>query len=285
MKERRVFTKPTSVIMKPEEAKEIIITLTDGYKKKKIENRLYNEEDYIPENIIIMYYYFINRNNYQFIVKNYKKKYIDNESVVEPGVTKCERKGLGLVYDYISNYDFSNKEPNIFVESLIMHSKLYSKCPHPEFGGTIRTSPVKLVGSSYEVPSASEAGRIFQSYVTKKMDINSDYILDYIDEAIKTTIDLIKIQPFEDGNKRTFRALLNLLLGRIGIPPIYIREDETEIYRKELLKAIESDNYTRMTRFYYYKICDSIVELDFNRIKDKNEESKHFIMKHRLYFI
>ena len=279
MKKNRMFTKPTAVVIAPEDAKEIILTLQEGYRQKKIENRLYNTEDYIPENIIIMYFYFINHNNYQFIVKNYKRHFIDNEAVVEPGVTKYERRGLGEIYDYISNYDFANKEPNIFVESLVMHNKLYSKCPHPEFGGMIRTSPVKLKGSSYEVPSASEAGRIFQSYVTKKLDIDANYILDYIDEVIKITVDLIKVQPFEDGNKRTFRALLNLLLGRIGIPPIYIRDEETSIYRHELLKAIESNDYTRITRFYYYKICDSIVELDINRVKEKSEEGNSFVIK------
>ena len=278
MQNRSDFTKPESVIITPSDAKDMIITLQEGYKQKKLENRLYNEEDYIPENIIIMYFYFINHNNYQFIVKNYKKQYIDNEALIEPGVTKDEKKGLGIIYDYISNYDFSGKEPNIFVESLIMHQKLYSKCPHPEFGGMIRISPVKLTGSSYEVPSASEAGRIFQTYITKKYKIDTNNILGYIDDVIKTTIDLIKIQPFEDGNKRTFRALLNLLLGRIGIPPIYIRVDETTLYRNELLKAIENNDYSRMTRFYYYKICDSIVELDLNKIKEKSEEEKTIII-------
>ena len=49
-----MFTKPASVNINSEDAKQIILTLQEGYKQKKIENRLYNVEDYIPENIIIM---------------------------------------------------------------------------------------------------------------------------------------------------------------------------------------------------------------------------------------
>ena len=41
---------------------------------------------------------------------------------------------------------------------------------------------------------------------------------------------LMRIHPFEDGNKRTFKLLLNANLIRQNIPPVVIGEAETDMY-------------------------------------------------------
>lgn len=91
-------------------------------------------------------------------------------------------------------------------------------------------------------------------------------------------MDLIKVQPFADGNKRTFRALLNLLLKRINIPPIYIELDEALSYKNALFKAIKENDYSDIINFYYYKICEAIVitlDIDKSIIKIDNQELKY----------
>ncbi len=76
------------------------------------------------------------------------------------------------------------------------------------------------------------------------------------------------MQPFIDGNKRTFRALLNLLLKKIKIPPINIEIEETSIYKDALLEAIIRNDYSRIINFYYYKICDAIITLDIENLTE-----------------
>lgn len=280
MKDNRMFKKPDLLIMTPEEAKEAILILEEGYSGKTLKERMAAEEDYIPENIISLYCYYINQTDYQVLVKAYKEQYIENEALIEPFVTREEKIGLGRIYDFISNYDFANKMPNIFVDGLRIHALLYSACPHPEFGGKLRFETVRLKDSSYEVVPAEDARAFFQSLLSKHFNIDMNNILDYIDEVVKTIVDLIKVQPFADGNKRTFRALLNLMLGKVGIPPIYIKEEEKNIYREALLEAIETGNYHKITRFYYYRICDSIVGLDLNNTKIKDNQNKNsFIVR------
>lgn len=279
MKDNRMFKKPDLLTMSPEEAKEAILFLEEGYSGKTLKERMEAEEDFIPENIISLYCYYINQTDYQLLVKAYKEQYIENEALIEPFVTKEEKEGLGKIYDYISNYDFANKTPNMFIDGLRIHMLLYSSCPHPEFGGKLRFEPVRLKDSSYEVVPAEDARALFQSLITKKFEIDMNNVLDYIDEIVKNIVDLIKVQPFTDGNKRTFRALLNLMLGKVGIPPIYIKEEEKKIYREALMEAIETGNYHKITRFYYYRICDSIVELDLNNTKLKEDNKNSFIVK------
>ncbi len=274
------FEIPESASISPEEAIEFILTLQDSYKRHEIEHRLDIENDFIPENIIVMYTYFISHSNYQMIVENYKRQFIENESNVEPGVTEEERKGLGLIYDYISLYDFAKRMPNIFVEAIKIHNLLYSVCPFPEYGGKFRDSTATLAKLPYEVPDPEEAKRRFQEYLSKTLVIDPRNILDYVDEIIRIHVDLIKIQPFNDGNKRTFRALLNLLLGKIGIPPVYIQKEERETYKRVLNTAMQTGDYTEIIRFYYYKICDAIVDFDLLEHSKKTEEKKSgFVIK------
>ena len=241
MEERTaIITKPQFLEIDEADAKDAILILQENYKRKKMEHRLVAEGDYTPENIIALYLYFINCASYQKMVKDYKDKFIANESVVEPGVTAEEKAGLGVIYDYISNYDFNKKMPNIFIEGLKLHSMLYSKCPYPEFGGKLRDDTAVIRGYSYDVPIASDARAFFQSFITKQFNIDENF-LKYIDEVIEITVSLIKAQPFADGNKRTFRALLNLLLGKVGLPPIYIDVSERAAYKKALQYVFEEE--------------------------------------------
>ena len=107
--------------------------------------------------------------------------------------------------------------------------------------------------------------------------LSENDVLGYINDCIIQTVDLIRAQPFADGNKRTFRAILNLLLKKINISPIYIEKYERGVYKKVLIEAMKSGNYEAIINFYYYKICDSIMNLDVNNslIKDDTFEKKY----------
>ena len=117
-----------------------------------------------------------------------------------------------------------------------------------------------------EVPPADEAKKYFQSFLTKELptvDVHDDFsVLDYINSCIYITTELIKAQPFADGNKRTFRSLLNLMFKKQNLPPVYIKTKERAEYKKALLMAMKDKNYLLLNQFYYYKICDSIYDLD-----------------------
>ena len=48
------------------------------------------------------------------MIFNFKRKYVYNESLVEKNDTKEQRQGIGLVYDFIQDYDV-NEPFNIFI--------------------------------------------------------------------------------------------------------------------------------------------------------------------------
>lgn len=241
---------------------EYIKLLFETYNYEKEKNVTNISDGSIPINIISLYDNYINKRNFKVIFQDYKEKFITNESIVEPGVTPEEKLGLGKIYDYISNFKI-DKPVNVFIESMQIHNLLYSCCPFPEFGSRLRSDDVCLLDTPYDVPTGAEASKLFNSYIPMNIKYtDSNNIFEYIEKCIILTVDLIKLQPFNDGNKRTFRALLNLMFKQAGIPPIYIKDEERENYKKELLDAICNKNYNGIIRFYHYKIADSIVSLD-----------------------
>ena len=250
--------------------KALLEILFAGYQKIKENRNLYGNTD-IPLFIIDNYIHLIEKPAFSDLITRYKKMYIYNESRVEANFTKEEQAGLSEVYDYLQSYDYSKKDFNVFIEAMTIHHKLYSKCGDGSFGGHLRESTAVLQDLNVEVLPPLEAMKIFNSYIARGDFLKKYYeqkkIFKYIDECIKLNVELIKLQPFADGNKRTARALLNLLLKRINIPPVYIDESEYGEYKKVLIKALNATSekdYNDIIHFYYYKLCDAIMTLDIN---------------------
>ncbi len=256
--------------MKNEVAIKTINIIYTLYERLKEQGSLYQENDSVPKNIISTYYKYIEPVDYGSIVEAFKKKYIFNETEIEEG-QRCEKEGLGLMYDYIREYkDFEKFD---IYRILILHKILYSKCPHPEFGGSTRTDQRYLPGSNIDIP---EHDRIFEYLHKLDAELIEEIdgiakekfdIIKYINKCIKIKCKLIQIHPFADGNGRTARGFLNILFKYIGLPPVYIETSEKIMYQQAMNKAIVDGDYSQINTFYYYKICDSIYELDIKANK------------------
>lgn len=248
-----------------------IINLYDEKKKKGLSQE---EENIFLKSLIKTYHLCNEKKLYEEILKEYKIRYIYNESKVEGNITPEEQLGIGVVYDYIQNFDFDKDYFNIFTTSLLIHQKLYSKCIGSDFGGQLRDSTVYLYDTNLEIMSADEAKKYFNSFISTSNPIfeplkNND-ILQYIENCIVVTTNLIKAQPFSDGNKRTFRSLLNLLLKKVTLPPIYIDNLVRKEYKQYLLEAMKDNNYINLYNFYYKRIEEAIIELDVENYSNSN---------------
>lgn len=245
------------------------------YKSKK---NNYNSYDFIPQNLIKLYYSRDNNHSdFKDIMANFKKKYIEQESKLEGVHTPEEIDGLGVVYDYIRSDEWQ-KCANIYI-IMIINSKLFSLTPCPEAGGQIRNADCFLTNSDINTcpyPQISQEIAklycLFQTLLKEGTEIslnntidNEDKIIEYINECLKLKCQLIKIHPFPEGNGRTMRALVNLLFKVAGLPPVYVRLSERKKYLEAMHKAMAENDYSAINKFYYYKICDSILELDVNQ--------------------
>ena len=62
-------------------------------------------------------------------------------------------------------------------------------------------------------------------------------------ELMKYKAELIRIHPFPDGNGRSVRGLVNFLLERAGLPPVYVKYSELDKYQEALIQAMKYGDY------------------------------------------
>ena len=77
----------------------------------------------------------------------------------------------------------------------------------------------------------------------------------YVKEVTIIHHKLTVIHPFGDGNGRTLRAFMNLLLIRRKLPPIYFKVEEKKVYLEALAQADRDDAH-----------CESLYEVVFKAI-------------------
>ncbi len=251
------------------------------YKKKCKDRSIYDVKDFLPHNLIRLYYSRgVTHSDFKKIENSFKEKYIEHESFLEGVHEHSEIEGLGVVYDFIRSDNWL-KCPNIYIIYDI-NLKLFSKVPYSEFGGKNRNSDAYLKNSSIEVTPYNNIDKEIASLYDEFIELlyrgiklgcinslyNEEQLINYINDCLKLKTKLIKIHPFSDGNGRTMRALVNLLFKLANLPPVYIKLSEKDEYLDVMNIAICDKDYSYLNRFYYYKICDSIVELDLNNKLD-----------------
>lgn len=253
----------------------------------KSNRKNYNSYDFIPQNLIKLYYSRDNNHSdFSNIISTFKKKYIEQESKLEGVHTLEEINGLGLVYDYIRSDNWQSCA-NIYI-IMVINLYLFSLTPYPEAGGKIRNADCFLKDSSIDTCPYNQIDKEIanlyfafdnllkegQNLSLNTTESNEDNLIEYINKCLKLKCKLIQIHPFPDGNGRTMRALVNLLFKVAGLPPIYVKLSERKKYLEAMDKAIAENNYSYINKFYYYKICDSILELDVNKRINRGIKTK-----------
>ncbi len=113
--------------------------------------------------------------------------------------------------------------------------------------------------------------------------------LDVYEKEAKFHIELIRIQPFEDGNKRTARILTNFNLCKNNKAPIVINKEQTEQYFKyideydvdkmtELFKQNSKQEFNVMLNLYQ-NICGDSIEQDVEEAKTDNDVKLYKFIK------
>ena len=267
-----------------------------SFKKKYISNEVLVEKNDSKEQRLGLKYVYDYVQNYDF---NSNKLDIfvatlSINSLLWKPTDQKNNEGLALEQkkmkeDIIRLKDEAKKEKNLakFKKATSMEKDLNAMSHKSKIGGILRSNDyedhVDLLDVDIDIPRASDAMLFMNSYInpSKKEEfedkLKSDDIISYISYCVKETTDLIYYQPFIDGNKRTFRALLNLMFKAKGLPPVYVKSSERDVYKEALIKGMKDKDYSLLTGFYLYKICDSIYELDVlpyqqKRLSDYSQE-------------
>ena len=159
-------------------------------------------------------------------------------------------------------------------ELLALHKIILSNIDE-EFAGVYRRQRVRILGASIVLPNPLKIPDLMKEYF-HWFSVNKKKI--HIIELVALAhYKLVKIHPFIDGNGRTARLIMNLILMQAGYPPAIILKQDRQKYYNTLEKA-NKDDFKPFVLFVAQSVerslglyLESIEIIDDSGSKMKNE--------------
>lgn len=194
--------------------------------------------------------------------------------VVEKGVTvdgKTLQEHLEAVnhaqaFDWVMQRITSTKQDITESTILDLHQLILQKIVDNQ-AGRYRTVPVRIAGSTVIMPNAMKVPELMGEYVSWLQKSTDNPLTVAVDAHFK----LVSIHPFVDGNGRTARLLMNLLLMQAGYPPAIIRKEE----RKQYIASIEKAQLGGSLADYYalmYEAVHRSLDIYLEALEGKEQE-------------
>lgn len=194
--------------------------------------------------------------------------------VVEKGLTvdgKTLQEHLEAVnhaqaFDWVMQRIQSSKQDIKESTILDLHQRILQKIDDTN-AGRYRTIPVRIAGSSVIMPNAMKVPQLMEEFVSwlQKNEVHA------LTLAVDAHFKLVSIHPFVDGNGRTARLLMNLILMQAGYPPAIIRKED----RKQYITSIEKAQLGGSLSAYYtlmYEAVDRSFDIYLNALENKEQE-------------
>lgn len=129
------------------------------------------------------------------------------------------------------------------------------------------TGEIFRFASPEETPA--EMDKLIQ-WLRSEMEKGDDEALHPVALAALFHYKFIRVHPFDDGNGRLARILMNMLLMRAGYPPSIIKADKKELYYTALRKA-DGDDLNAFVEYVGMVLLDSM-ELYLRGVKGESIE-------------
>lgn len=163
-----------------------------------------------------------------------------------------EAKNLARVTEYIKNK--STKEELTRDIILVLHQMLIGNIDD-NIAGRFRTKGEYVrVGTHIAPPPEQVESLIEQTLQNFMSDIESFFS----DKVAKFHLDFETVHPFNDGNGRIGRVIINYQLLRLGFPPIIIRNKEKKDYYQALRNYNESKSTKEMEKVITLAVSESL---------------------------
>jgi Fic family protein len=135
-----------------------------------------------------------------------------------------------------SNYILSERD------ILDIHHIVLSKI-EKEFSGRYRNGSVRIIGANFLPPNALKVNQLMKELIdwvnVNPLNLNIIALVTIFHHRF------VHIHPFFDGNGRTVRLIMNLLLMKAGYPPAIILKNDRKKYYEALNQA-NKGNYKKM---------------------------------------
>lgn len=213
--------------------------------------------------------------------RDFKTHYIYNTNAIEGNTLTLEEtnqllnenktpegKDLREIYDHLNEketFDYIFKaKPELSIKLIIdIHTRLLKNI---DARAGFRRHNVRVVGADFTPTTAeyvhTDMNLLLKWYQQQKRMLHPLILTALFHEKFE------RIHPFYDGNGRTGRMLLNLILLRAGYPPLIIKNNDRKGYyhvlsqgHKAGLTKSDPEYYTEIVRFCYAKLLETFEQI------------------------
>lgn len=135
-------------------------------------------------------------------------------------------------------------------------------------GGLYRNYNVRITGAGFTPPDWTEVRNnmkwFMADFESKKSDLNAIELASYVHA------EFVRIHPFQDGNGRTARLLLNFMLMKAGYQPVIIEAKDRPVYYESLNDYAAAGNLENFYSFILDKEKFILEDLKSEIYKVKN---------------
>lgn len=132
------------------------------------------------------------------------------------------KEAISLVETFVA------KKKPLNLDLIFALHKMVLKSIEDQEAGRLRRVDVRIIGSSHECPPFERVPLLMKQFV----DWLKITRVNIVDKAAQAHFKLVDIHPFIDGNGRTARLLMNLILMRKGFPPaVILKTDRPKYFR------------------------------------------------------
>ncbi|MGS2761150.1 Fic family protein [Sinomicrobium sp. M5D2P9] len=155
---------------------------------------------------------------------------IKGKSLREHFEAKNHESAIHHLYSLVENTSYTMKSPDI----LSLHGYILRSI-EDEYAGRLRSGGVRISGANFTPPNARKVPGLLDELIDFVQ--NNPAGLNDIELATVFHHKFVWIHPFFDGNGRTVRLAMNLLLMRKGFPPAIILKNDRKKYYEALNQA------------------------------------------------
>lgn len=134
-----------------------------------------------------------------------------------------EAKNLARVMEYVHTKSAEELSKETI---LLLHQMLIGNIAE-KIAGRFRKKGEYVRIGTFIAPAPEHIERILEEAL---IEYSSDQISYFLDKIAKFHLQFETIHPFNDGNGRIGRVIINYLLYRLGFPGIIIRDKEKKVY-------------------------------------------------------
>lgn len=197
---------------------------------------------------------------------------IKGKSLREHFEAKNHENAINYLYKIVDGDSVFSSKDILSLHALVLRSI------EDDYAGRLRNGAVRISGANFVAPNASKVSELLDELIV--FVVENPLNLNIIEMATVFHHKLVYIHPFFDGNGRTVRLAMNLILMRQGFPPAIILKNDRKKYYDALNQA-NKGNYQKLillmcqalerTLNIYLSVLPSY-DFDYQSISDIVEE-------------